>query len=431
MMRSDEAKSILTKAISFSKADHCEAFLYASSEGSTRIANNAITQNVAKDDMGLSVRVAFGNRVGSASTNKFTDEALRAVVERAEQLARLAQPDTEYLPPPEPTEYRQSVCYFEATAETSPEQRADAVCKAISMASKANVRLAGSFATYGSFYAVANSNGLFAHTSETSARMVVTAMTDDSSGWAEAWSRDVTQIDPESTTQRAIEKALAARNPRELEPGPYTAVLEPAAVAEMLAFVCWALDAKAAHEGRSAFSGKEGQRIAAESVTLRSSPTDPLCPTSTFFGDGMPVPDVAWIDRGVLSNLSYSRFWAQKTGHPFTGQPVNIIMDGTDASVEELVSGVEKGVLVTRFWYIRHVDPMRLLLTGMTRDGLYWIEGGKVQYPLKNLRFNESAIDMLAQVEAIGRPSLTGDYIPALVPPIVVRDFSFSSKTLF
>ncbi|MGQ9696980.1 MAG: TldD/PmbA family protein [Armatimonadota bacterium] len=431
MIGIDEAKDTLARALEFVTADHAEAAIWASAEGSTRFANSAITQNVAKETLSLSVSAAFGNRVGSASTTDLSGEGLRAVVQRAEELARMAQPDTEYMPPPEPAEYQPSACYAETTTQVGPEERAEGVCTAIELCRKQGARSAGSFATQSSFFAVANTNGLFAHNRETSARFLVTAMTEDSSGWAESWSRDVTQVSPVDAAQRAVEKALAGRQPRDPEPGRYTVVLEPAAVAEMLAFVCWSLDAKAAHEGRSAFSGKEGQKIAAESVTVFSRPADPRCPGAPVFGDGMPVPDVTWIDRGVLSNLAYSRFWAQKCDHAFTGWPTNLIMEGTDASVDDLVAQVDRGILVTRFWYIRHVDPMKLLLTGMTRDGLFWIEGGKVRHALKNLRFNESAINMLAQVRALGKPELTGDYIPALVPPLLVGEFNFSSTTTF
>lgn len=431
MIGVDEARETLKKALEFVSADHAEASVWASAEGSTRFANSAITQNVAKETLGLSVRAAFGNRVGSASTTDLSEEGLRAVVQRAEELARMAQPDTEYLPPPEPAEYQETGCYCEATAQAGPEERAEGVCSAIELCRKSGVRSAGSFATWSSFFAVANTRGLFAQNRETGARFLVTAMTDDSSGWAESWSRDVAQVSPADAAQRALEKALAARNPRDSEPGRYTVVLEPAAVAEMLAFVCWSLDAKAAHEGRSAFSGKEGQKIAAESVTVLSRPADPRCPGAPVFGDGMPVPDVTWIDRGVLSNLAYSRYWAQKANHAFTGWPTNLIIEGTSADVEDLVAQVERGILVTRFWYIRHVDPMKLLLTGMTRDGLFWIEGGKVRHALKNMRFNESAINMLAQVRALGKPQLTGDYVPALVPPLLVDGFNFSSTTTF
>ncbi|HIE53107.1 MAG TPA: TldD/PmbA family protein [Armatimonadetes bacterium] len=430
-MRPQEAKDILQTALSLVKADHAELALSGFTQAATRYANNAITQNLAQANTTLTVRVAFGQRVGSASINSFTPDALRQVVERAEALARQAEPDTEYLPPLEPQTYREVPAFASATAEYTPDQRAAAVQAVTQICAVQGLTAAGNFTTQHGFTALANSRGLFGYHRSSGALFTCTAMTEDSSGWAAAISEDVTAIEVEKTAELAVQKALAARHPREAEPGRYKVVLEPAAVAEMMAWLALHLDAKAADEGRSAFSGKEGEPIAAASITLRSDPAHPACPTTPFFGDGLPVPKVTWIESGVLKMLSTTRFWAQKTNRPVTGPPTNLILEGGEATVEELVAGVERGLLVTRFWYIRLVDPMRLLLTGMTRDGLFWIEAGKVQYGVKNLRFNFSPLDMLKNVVALGRPERTGDYLPAYVPPLAVEDFPFTSGTEF
>ena len=431
MMSPDEAREVVSRALSFVHADHAEAVLAGGIEQSTRFANSAITQNIVKQQSSLSVRVAFGNRVGVASTTRYAEDDLRRTVERAEELARLAEPDTEYLPPPGPAQYPQTSCFVAQTVEATPEQRAEAIRAAISACESQGLRASGSFTTDGGFMAVANTNGLATYTSESFARFIITAIGEDSSGWAESCSRDVREISAEAAARKASEKALAAAHPRDVEPGAYPVILEPAAAGEMLSYMVYSLDAKAAHEGRSAFSGKEGQRIADDAVTVVSSPSDERCPAPPMFSDGMPVPDVTWISKGVLTNLACSRFWAQKTGRVFTGWPRNLILDGGRASLDDLIAGMERGILVTRFWYIRTVDPMKLLLTGMTRDGLFWVENGKIRHGLKNLRFNESPINMLAQVEGMATPSLTGEGVFALISPLLVKEFRFSSGTVF
>ncbi|MGC8669026.1 MAG: metallopeptidase TldD-related protein, partial [Chthonomonadales bacterium] len=198
-----------------------------------------------------------------------------------------------------------------------------------------------------------------------------------------------------------------------------------------LAYLMWSLDAKAADEGRSAFSGRLGQKVAADTITLMSDPAHPDCPAAPFFDDGSPVPATQWIRDGILRRLATSRFWAAKTGQPFTGRPVNLIFAGTELPLEKMIASTEKGLLVTRFWYIRSVDPMRLLLTGMTRDGLFRIERGEIAGGARNLRFNESPLAMLARTVQIGKSVLQADMGMAFVPPIKVEEFHFTSATEF
>jgi len=306
------------------------------------------------------------------------------------------------------------------------------VREVIGFCSRRGVTAAGSFTTSQSFTAVANSAGLFGYFRRTEAHLVTTVMTDSSSGWAQAIHWTLGRVNAAEVVEVAYHKALTGRQPRPLEPGRYTVILEPEAVAGMIEVLGYGLDAKAAHEGRSALSGKEHQRIAGANITLRSQPTHPECPAAPFLSDGWPTPEVTWIDRGTLATLAYSRFWAHKTGHPRTDHPTNLILEGGEASLEEMVASVERGLLVTRFWYIRMVDPMKLLLTGMTRDGLFWIEEGKIQHGLKNMRFNESPLRLLNQVERCGKAAQRcGEWLPCYLPPLKVRDFQFTSGTLF
>lgn len=428
-MNEKEAREICEKAIAFSEAEHVQVNLNGTREGATRYANNEITQNVAKAQSTLRVLCAYGNRVGRCSTNRLDTESIREAVKRAEEMARVAEPDTEFLPPPDATTYRAIQAYADSTAYASPEDRARAVRQVIDEAKSRGLKSAGSFATYSSVVAVANNRGLFGYHTATRASLVCTMMAGDSSGWAEQTHEDMNLIEPDSVAQRAAEKAEAAQHPLEAVPGDYTVVLEPAAVAELLAYMAWSMDAKAADEGRSAFAGKEGTAIGNERVTLQSLPAHPECPAQPFFDDGMPAPDVMWIEKGILKTLVYSRFWAHKQGKNFTGYPSNLILQGGNCSLDELIAQVEDGLLVTRFWYIRFVDPMQLLLTGMTRDGVYRIEGGRVTHAVKNLRFNESPLVVLQNVQSLGIPRRVQGSM--LVPPAVVTHFTFSSTTTF
>jgi predicted Zn-dependent protease len=430
-MNENEARALLERALKFAQAEYTELVLSGGSEASTRFANNAITQNIARTDARLMVKAAFGNRVGQVRTNKFDDDSLRNAVRRAEEIARLSEPDTEYMPPIAPREYVTVEEWDEATAAATPEERAAVIRAGIEKVEAAGLNSAGSYATDGGFTAVTNSRGLFACHRATSARYLCTAMTPDSSGWAESSHWAAGKVDGPAAAERAMGKAQAARAPQAVEPKDYTVIMEPAAVAEMLGFLAWTMDAKAADEGRSAFTGRLGERIAGDNITLSSRPDHPGCPGAPFFEDGMPVPAVHWIEKGVVKNLCYSRFWAEKTGREFTGRPTNLLMQGGDSSLEEMIAATGEGILITRFWYIRFVDPMKLLLTGMTRDGLFLVRDGRIVSGIKNMRFNESPLVMLANTVALGKPVYLGGYFNALIPPIKVENFTFSSGTQF
>lgn len=430
-MTESEARDVLARALEYSRAEHVECVVQSNDEASTRFANNQITQNVAKNNAVLTIRSAFGNRVGSVRVNHFDGSSLQGAVRKSEEIARAAAPDTEYMPPPDPAPYASVDEWDEEAARAEPADRAAMVLEAVQRAEAAGVNSAGSCSTRSTLVAVANSKGLVAVHRATMVRFAITAMTDHASGWASAAHWKMRNVDASAAADRAIAKALLAGRPVAVEPGPWTVILEPAAVAEILAYLLWSLDAKAADEGRSAFSGRLGQKVAAGAVTLASDPAHPECPAAPFFEDGSPVPPTEWIREGVLTNLATSRFWAAKTGRPFTGRPVNLIFPGTDTSLEQMIASTQKGLLVTRFWYIRSVDPMRLLLTGMTRDGLFRIENGEIAGGGRNLRFNESPLAMLAQTVEIGRSTLQEEMGPAYVPPIKVENFRFTSATEF
>lgn len=428
-MKRDQALGAIERALSFSAAEHATVRLSGADERATRFANNAITQNVAANRLTLSVTAAFGQKVGTASTNQLDEAALRDTVRRAEESARASDPDPEYLPPLAQQDYPTVGGYDEATAETSADERARMARELVRGPAESGDRAAGSVTTRGSFLAVANSAGLRAYHADTDARLVTTVLSDGASGWAGRGSYDVARLPVAELAERAARKAREARNPEEAPARPTTVILEPQALADLVAYLVWDLEARAMDEGRSAFSGLEGQQIVDPSVTIRSVPNHTDMPGMPFADDGAATRDVAWIRDGVLESVKTSRFWAEKTGRARVDFPGNIVMDGGDVSTEDLIAQVEDGLLVTRFWYIRSVDPMKLLLTGMTRDGLYRIRDGKVAGGAVNMRFNESPIRMLKNVAALGRPVPTRDAIVA--PPALVNDFHFTSVTRF
>lgn len=428
-MERQQAQNILEQVLSYRRSEHLELSLGGSISANTRFANNVITQNTSQKDAQLSVTAAFGQKVGSASTNRLDEESLRNVVSRAEQIAQTAEPDTEYLPPVGPSEYAVIDAYDEATAEASPQTRAAAVQRSAAFCEQKSLKMAGHFRSGWGFGAIANSAGVFGYHRSSSVGYTSSVMSGDSSGWAESSGHSLAQVDPTQATETAANKALLSQEPREIEPGGYTVILEPAAVAEYLSYLFYSMNAKAAHEGRSAFTGKEGTKLGVDALHIHSDPQNTECPATPFFGNGIPTKPIDWIKDGVLKNLSYSRYWAQHTEHPYTGGPTNFLMDGTEASLDDLIATVDKGLLITRFWYIRFVDPMKLLLTGMTRDGLFWIENGQVQHGVKNLRFNESPLEVIANIEMFGKPQrVHGDCV---VPPLKVKNFRFTSSTSF
>ena len=428
-MERQQAEHILSQTLSFKQSDHLELSLHGGIEANTRFANNTITQNTVQKNITLYVSAAFGQKVGHASTNRLDQDSLREVVNRAEQIALHSEPDTEYLSPATPSKYMEISAYDEVTAKTSPQVRAEIVKNAIEFCERQKLQLAGHFATGYQFDAIANSEGIVGYHRHSTANYTNTIMTSSSSGWAESAGETLDQITPKETVEIACQKALTGQLPKERPAGKYMVVMTPSAVAGLLNYMFYSMDAKAANEGRSAFSGLEGRKIANDEVQIYSHPQHPACPASPFFNNGLPTRNVYWIREGTLENLAYNRYWAQHTGHTYTGSPTNFIMDGTDASLDTLIASVDQGLLITRFWYIRFVDPMKLLLTGMTRDGLFWIENGTIQYGVKNLRFNESPLNVINNIEMFGEPKRVGG--SSHVPSLKIRDFTFTSGTSF
>jgi predicted Zn-dependent protease len=436
----DEARALANRALSFSQADEARVNIASGMEGNTRFAVNQISTAGDSYDATITVTSAFGKRVASATTNRFDDESLRQVVDTSERLARLVPEDPEYMGELDPQTYPEIQSFFESTASVTPEMRARAVMEVAGPAARQNLISTGFLSHSGGSSAVANSTGLFAYARFTGANFTTTVRTPDGtgSGWAGVGVNDWNDLDVATLAQRAIEKAELSRNPRAVEPGRWTVILEPTAVANLVGLMIGQLNARAADEGRSFFSregggNKIGERFLDERVSIVSDPADPRTVGMPFSGEGLPTRAMTWVENGTLRNLVYNRFWAARNNVQPTPGAGGYMMAGGDASVDDMIRSTDRGLLVTRLWYIRPVDPRTILFTGLTRDGTFLIENGRITSAVKNLRWNESPIFMLNNVEMMGRPvrvttSESGSIGSAvMVPPLKVRDFTFTS----
>jgi predicted Zn-dependent protease len=426
-----DARAILEKVLKLSKAESCEANISVSTGGNIRFARSTVTTAGSSSDRALVVESNFGKRSGTATINQFDDASIERVVRRSEELARLAPVDPEFMPPLPQQQYVETKPFFDATAAISPSYRAEAAAQSLAAAKDRDCSTAGFLQDGASWSAMMNSAGLFAYNRQTGVNYSATVRTNDGtgSGYVTRDYNDVSQLDAAAATRIALEKAVASRNARAIEPGRYTVILEPEASIELIQDMLFSMDARSADEGRSfmaAPGGKTrlGQKLVDERVTIYSDPANPEVPTSPWMGDGRALKRTSWIDHGVVKNLFYSRYWAEKQGHEPTPPPANLIMEGGSASLEELIRDTSRGVLLTRTWYIRFVDPQTLLLTGLTRDGTFYVENGQIKYAVKNFRWNDSPVIMLNNVDALGKPMRVRG---CLIPPMRVRDFEFSS----
>ena len=436
----DEARALADRVLKISTADQTRVTIASSWSGNTRFADGSITTGGGVTDASVTITATVGRRRASASTNVLDDASLKRTIDMAMTLARLAPEDPELMPELGPQTYPTVGAYLDRTADLDPETRAQAIKNAVAAATVAGkaageIFAAGFLLANARVVAVANSNGLFAYHRTTDADFSVTARTPDGtgSGWAHAGARDWGRIDPAAVGRIAAQKAVASRNPQAIEPGLYTAVLEPQAVNDLIPLLAGALNARSADEGRSAFSkpgggNRLGEKVADARVTLYSDPGDPALLGRPFDEEGLPVGRIVWIEKGILRNLAYSRFWAQKQGVRPTGAETlagGLMLAGGSRTTEELIAGCERGILVTHFFYIRALDPRTVLQTGLTRDGTFLIEKGKITRTLKNFRWNESPLLLLNRLEDIGRPEPTA--AGRMMPALRVRDFNFTS----
>ena len=407
----------------------------AGDETNIRFADNRITTSGSTDDLSIRISSAFGRRSAVTTTNDTTDEGLERAVRLSETLARLAPENPERLPVLGPQQYADVDAFGETTAAASPADRSRVAQTALDAARKAGVTVAGFLTTTADSNALGNNRGLFAYRASTGVDYSQTVRTPDGtgSGWAGANDPDFRRIDFDAVIARATEKALRSRNPTAIEPGRYTVILEPQAAGDLVQLLAGSLDARSAAEGRSAWSKQGGgtrlgEKVVDDRVTLVSDPLDPQLRSSPFDGEGLPLARQVWIENGVLKTLPSSRFWAQRQNLAPTGQPDSLKMLGTEQTLEQIIAGTERAVLVTRFWYIRPVNARTLLYTGLTRDGTFLVEDGRIARPVMNMRFNESPLFMLGKLDAVGTPvRLAGDSRGLVVPPLRVHDFAFTS----
>ena len=439
-----EMRRIAEKIFKFSDADETEVEIGVISDALTRFANNTIHQNVAEQVLTVSVRTVLDGRTARATTNKTDDESLRRVVDTSKTLARSQPRNPDLLPMPGPQKYGKVSRYFEDTAYATPADRARAVARVAEMAEKNKQTAAGIFSTGVTQSAIANTRGLFASHCQTRAEFSITILESHSSGWAKANSPDLAQIDPLALARSASEKSAASRRPTEAPPGRWTVILEPSAALDLVGFLFYDFAGTSVADQRSCFNKRMGKKILGENITLHDDVFHPLQSGAPFDGEGIPRQKVLLVDRGVPTNLVYSRATAKKmkakpTGHGFSlpndmGEaPMNLVFGGGNSSVDEMVRSTERGILVTRVWYIRDVDPYEKVLTGMTRDGTFLVQDGKVAGGIRNFRFNQGMLEMLSNVEMLGLSVRAAgeESFEIVVPAMKVRDFNFSEVTKF
>jgi PmbA protein len=462
MLTREKAAEIFELIKKQSTADEVEAMIYGGKFALTRFANNTIHQNVAEENYSVSVRTAFDGRTARATTNKFDSESLRRVVQASESLAKVQHPDPDLLPmpgageSPATTQQARPSRHFAETAGLTPELRADGVEKIVTVANRHKLTTAGIFSSSESVEGIFNSRGLHDWHAQTSSEISITMLAADSSGWQKANSPDVSQLDPSALAEISARKAIESASPREIPPGKYTVILEPAAVLDMSGFMFWDFGGLSILDQRSFLNQRVGTQIFGANINIWDDVAHPLQSGTPFDGEGVPRQRVQLVENGIVKRLVYARATAEKmkqsefkdnvgpvaaTGHGFSlpnemGEaPMNIVF-GTPSdpqTVEQMIASTERAVLVTRLWYIREVDPYEKILTGMTRDGTFCVEDGKVRHGILNFRFNESLIHMLSNVEAMGTPVRASgeESFDMVAPPMKVKDFNFTEVTKF
>jgi PmbA protein len=424
--------------------DEVEVTLGVTASALTRFANNAIHQNVADQSRLVSVRTAADHRTARATTNRFDQDSIRAAVAQAIANMRAQAPDPELLPLAEPAEITAVDRFCPSAAESTPRDRAEAVAGAIRIVRERNQTAAGICAATRSVEAILNSRGVFAYHHDSLGQFSITAMSGDSSGWAKASSPDCGDVDPLALARRAAGKAARTAAPREIAPGRYNLHLEAPAVQDLAGQMFYDFSATSIRDQRSFLTGRVGDRLFGETINIADDVYHPLQSGAPFDGEGVPRRRLALVERGVVREVPYSRQSAQRAGVTATGHgfplpnesgeaPLNIVIEGGSEPLERIVASTERGILVTRLWYIREVDPYEKIMTGMTRDGTFLVEGGEIVCGLRNFRFNQSLIEMLNHVEAMSPAERASgeESFDMVVPAMRVRDFQFTEVTHF
>jgi predicted Zn-dependent protease len=466
MLNRDQTNDIFDRIKKLSSADEIEVHFSGGRFALTRFANNTIHQNVEEENHVVSVRSVFGKRTARATTNKFDDDGLRRVVESSENLAKVQHPDPDLLPVPDGPEADNSAGggaratqpsrHFEQTAAITPQLRAESVRKIVAVAQNHKLTTAGIFSSSESVEGLFNSRGLSRWHTQTLAEISISMLGPDSSGWQKANSPDVSNLDPLSMAEVAAKKAVDAAHPREIAAGKYTVILEPSAALDIVGFMFWDYSGMAILDQRSFLTGRIGQKLFGENITICDDVRHPLQSGAPFDGEGVLRERVPLVENGVVKRVVYARATAERmkrseqkdkvgpieaAGHGFPlpnemgEMPLNIVFATSQnpQTLDEMTASTERGVLVTRLWYIREVDPYEKIVTGMTRDGTFLVENGKVRRGVRNFRFNESLIQMLSNVEAMSVPVRASgeESFDMVVPAMKIRDFNFTEVTKF
>jgi predicted Zn-dependent protease len=442
-MRDDLFQQVLDAARALGVTE-VEAIFTTETQALTRFANNTIHQNVAERASSLSIRPVIDGRTARASTNRLDAASIRAAVEEAVTITRLTEPDPELLPLAEPSEVAAEDRFVEATAEATPGRRAESVAEAIAVVEAQGQTAAGAYSTGETEFTIFNSRGMRATHRETMARFSITAMAADSSGWAKTSACDHRAISPRALAESAARKAMLSRAPRELASGRYTVILEPAAVLDLAGQMFMDFSATAIRDGRSFLNDRIGKKIFGTNINIYDDVHHSEQSGAPFDGEGVARKRLALVEGGEVREIAYSRQAAAHAGSSPTGHgfplpnemgeaPTNIVIAGGDSSLEKMIAGAERAILVTRLWYIREVDPYEKIFTGMTRDGTFLVEGGAIVAGVRNFRFNQGLMEMLSNVEEMS-PSVRAsgeETFDMVVPAMRVGAFNFTEVTRF
>ena len=446
-MTPDECAAIFEAARRVARAanvDDIEILIASRRSALTRFANNAIHQNVSEHSRWASVRTVLGQRTARATTNRLDQSGIRRAVEESLALTRSVDPLPDLLELAEPRPLEPVTRFDPTTAAIGPEQRAGTVAEAIRIIEESSQVAAGIYSTEESVEAILNSRGVAAHHAETKATFSITALDGDGSGWAKASHVSSLDLDTAALTRTASNKARLSRSPRELPPGHYTVVLEPAAVLDLLGQMFDDFSGTAMADQRSFLNNRMGERLFGQNIHIDDDVYHDLQSGPAFDGEGVPRQRLKLVAGGIPRELAWSRNSAAKAGVAATGHgfplpneigeaPLNIVIQGGETSVSEMIASVERGILITRLWYIREVDPYEKIMTGMTRDGTFLIEGGELTCSLRNFRFNESLIRVLSNVEALSPTARASgeEAFDMVVPAMKVADFHFTEVTRY
>ena len=446
MISQKQAKTICDRVLNLARRRRVEVLVEGSNHSLTRYADNAIHQNVTSRELVVSIRMLVGKKVGRATTNKLDNASLALMLDKCEAMAKVQDPDSDMLPLTRPQRYESTQAYSSATAGLSPSGRMEQVRAAVAICQESGLAGAGISANESSALALANSKGLFAFHRGTTADFGLTAIGEGHSGWARQQHTDCRQIDVEAVARRAVDKAVASVDPKELKPGEYTVIFEHAAVTDFLLFLAYlCFGAQACQEGTSFISERTGQKVFGENINIRDDAYSAMAPGMPFDFEGMPRCAVALVQKGVAAGMVHDRKTAKKAKTKSTGHalpqpnthgpmPLNMVMEPGVSSLDEMISSTKRGLLVTHLHYTNVIDPKRLILTGMTRDGTFVVENGRISYPVKNMRFTESIPKMLSNVEQISKDRIHASAFFGggfVVPALKVNSFAFTSSTDF